>query len=488
MASTPRELTVPEAIIIVKQHQHGEIDEIDPAVTSFLAQTADNMWQRIQAQPSAYVPSRQEIAVFICYHDVFGDDEIVQQAIERFRNRFPRRLLDDQIHKESKRIHEEIPKLAFPQKIDTTVLPSRQRNPELQSSFKPFRPRLRHNSDRQSLSDKSTAADNDRAAYACRQCRSRKIRCDKELPACRNCKISKYQCMYTDSRGDKTVDQSHENKRKSFTRGSDHMAVSPQQDRVQLEDASGLQNLGAADNNQFADGCERCGQWKTKRIGGRAFCRHFDEADSQAPTRNILEARSMEILNKREMAWEGHREPTQSNIRGVGKQDGSTPQTWKVDPGGSGSPEAVGVINPDEKSEVFFETRSKRNQSTLSEDSQLTQSEPTPQTPQVHRKHLESPENLYIGLARSVHTSNGEEYGLVNSIKIWVQSLTRESWDWWPLHPSFRQLREDEVRIKRYCVSHHPRCLNESKLAEPSQRVPGAHIGPCSSRPSSLLH
>ena len=463
MASTTRELTVPEAINIVKQHRRGEID---PAVTSFLARIAEGIWQRLKAQPSTYVLTKEEFAVFTYFRDVFGDDEVVQQAIARFWNHYPQRPLDDQMHEESKSIHEEIPELAFPQKSDTTPLPSRQGNPELQSSFKPFIPRLRHNSDRQSLSGESTAADKDRAAYACRRCRSRKTRCDKELPACRNCTRVKLRCVYTDIRAYRAIDQDLENMRKSFTRESGHVAVSFQ-NSVQLEYASGLQELGAADKNQVADGCERCGQWKTKRIGGRAFCQYCDEENNQALTRNILEARSTEIFNKREMAWEGHREPTQSNIpwvSGVGKQDGSTPQTWKVDPGYLGSPEAVGVINPDEKSEVFFETHSKRNQSTLSEDSQLPQSEPTPQTPQVHRRHPESPENLYIDLARSVLTSNGEEYGLVNSIKIWVQSLTRESWDWWPLHPSFRQLREDEVRIKRYCVSHYPRCLNLSLL------------------------
>ena len=468
MASITNQFTVPEAINIVKQHRHGEID---PDVTSVLARTANDIWQRLKAQPSTYVLTKEEFAVFTYCRGVFGDDEIVQQAIARFWNQSPRRPLDDQMHEESKSIHEESPK------FDTTPaprfstrlvprlpprLPPRQGNPELQSSFKPSIPRLRHNSDRQSLSDKSTTADNNRAAYTCGECRIRKMRGIKELPVCPNCKRLK-----SDSRGDKTIDQFPENTRKSFTRESDHMAAPLQQDSVQLKDASGLQELGAADKNQVADGCERCGQWKTKRNGGRAFCQHCDEENNQALTRNILEARSTEIFNKREVAWEGHREPTQSMIpwvSGVGKQDVSTPQTWKADPGDLGLPEAVGVINLDEKSAAFLETRSKRNQSTLSEESQLTQSEPTPQTPQVHRRHSEYPENLYIDLARSVYTSNGEEYGLVNSIKIWVQSLTRESWDWWPLHPSFRQLCEDEVRIKRYCVSHYPRCLNPSLL------------------------
>ena len=229
MASTTSQLTVPEAIDIFKQHQHGEIDS---GVTSFLVGKAYEIWQRIQAQPLAYVLTKEEFAVFTCCRGVFGDDEVVRQAIVRF--------------------------------------------------------------------------------------------------------------------------------------------------------------------------------------------------------------------------WDHY--------------DGSAPQTWKADPGYLGSPEAHGVRNSHEKSEVSFATRRTQNQSTIPEDNRLTQAEPTPQTPQVHQGHLESPENLYIEWARLVHTLNGEEYGLINSIKIWVQSLTRESWDWWPLHPSFRQLGEDEVRIKRYCVSRSPPCLNPRLL------------------------
>ena len=462
MASTTSQLTVSEAIDIVKQHQHGEID---PGVTSFLAGRAHEIWQKVQAQPLAYVFTREEFALLNYYRGVFSDDEVVQQAIGRFWGQFSPKPLDDQGHKESKGILEEIPKLAFPQQSDPTPLPSRQRSPELQSSCKPFIPRLHHDSDRQSLPDESTAADNDRAAYACGRCRLRKTMCNRELPACQLCKELKLPCVYTDSKGNKTIEQFLENMRKSFSEEGDHMAVPLQQGSVQLEDPSRLKGSDAADKNQVADGFE---QLKPKRIGERPFCQHYDEEYSQTQTRNILEARYKEIFPKREMAWEGQREPTQSNIpwvSRVGKQDGFTPRTWKVDPGYLGLPEAVGVTTPLEKSEVFSETRSKRDQSTISESSRLTQGEPSPQTPQVHQRLPESPENLSMDWARLlIHVSDGEEYGLVNSSKIWVQSLTRKSWDWWPLHPSFRQLREDEVRIKRYCVSHYPRCLNPSLL------------------------
>ncbi len=55
--------------------------------------------------------------------------------------------------------------------------------------------------------------------------------------------------------------------------------------------------------------------------------------------------------------------------------------------------------------------------------------------------------------------SNGEEHSIANSIKLWVQRLTGESWDWWPLRQSFRPLVQDESRVQWYCVSQVPRCL-----------------------------
>ena len=114
---------------------------------------------------------------------------------------------------------------------------------------------------------------------------------------------------------------------------------------------------------------------------------------------------------------------------------------------------------------AFFESRSERNQRTISEDGRPTQGYVALQIPQVHQRLPESPEDLCIDWVRlSMHVSDGEEHGLVNSIKIWVQSLTKASWDWWPLHPNFRQLHEDEVRIKWYCVSHYPCCLYPSLL------------------------
>ena len=59
-----------------------------------------------------------------------------------------------------------------------------------------------------------------------------------------------------------------------------------------------------------------------------------------------------------------------------------------------------------------------------------------------------------------VQKSDGKEYNFANSMKLYVENLTGERWDWWPLCPSFRQLRQDEIRIQWYCVSDDPLCLS----------------------------
>ena len=45
-----------------------------------------------------------------------------------------------------------------------------------------------------------------------------------------------------------------------------------------------------------------------------------------------------------------------------------------------------------------------------------------------------------------MHVMNGEDNNVINSIKLYVEYLTGEAWDWWPLRPSIRQLLDDEIR------------------------------------------
>ena len=110
------------------------------------------------------------------------------------------------------------------------------------------------------------------------------------------------------------------------------------------------------------------------------------------------------------------------------RQDEPTPQIWDLDP-----------------ERLKFPETPKR------------QDESTRPTWKADPGHLKSVESVMSRLC--VHVSNGEEYSFVNSMKLWVQSLTGEAWDWWPLRPSSRRLVEDEVRIRWHCVSRHSSCL-----------------------------
>ena len=114
------------------------------------------------------------------------------------------------------------------------------------------------------------------------------------------------------------------------------------------------------------------------------------------------------------------------------------------------------------------------------------QGEPTPHGREVDHKNLELPETLLAALSiLRLQISHGVEYNLINSFKVLVQYLTGEEWDWWPLRPSFRQLREDESRIQWHCVSHDLRFINPGMLK--LQRFLDTHIGQYSPK-LPLLH
>ena len=53
---------------------------------------------------------------------------------------------------------------------------------------------------------------------------------------------------------------------------------------------------------------------------------------------------------------------------------------------------------------------------------------------------------------RGLRVLSGEEYTPLNAIKLHVEALNGDSWDWWPLKPSFRRLESDEVRVVWRCV------------------------------------
>ena len=129
-------------------------------------------------------------------------------------------------------------------------------------------------------------------------------------------------------------------------------------------------------------------------------------------------------------------------------------------------PESPEKLSQEPHEKIHISYGAYGEQHTISSDGQANEEDdPTLQTWQVNPKHLGSLDGLNLDLSPfRVRVLDGKEYSLANSMKLWVQILTGESWDWWPLRPCFRQLLDDEVRIQWYCVSYHP--LPNSKPAE----------------------
>lgn len=65
-------------------------------------------------------------------------------------------------------------------------------------------PRLLRNSDDQSFTRGSVAADKNRVAHACEPCRQRKTKCSGERPVCQHCEDFKLTCVYGDGKRDRT--------------------------------------------------------------------------------------------------------------------------------------------------------------------------------------------------------------------------------------------------------------------------------------------
>lgn len=98
-----------------------------------------------------------------------------------------------------------------------------------------------------------------------------------------------------------------------------------------------------------------------------------------------------------------------------------------------------------------------RNQNIVPWDTPVErQDEPTPQTWGVVQGQQKSPGTLPTDFSQfRVAISNWEEYNLLNSMKLYVEYLTGEIWDWWPLRPSFTQLVQDGIRIQWHYDSGH---------------------------------
>lgn len=82
--------------------------------------------------------------------------------------------------------------------------PSHQGSAQSQNPAKVAIPRLRRNSEDQSLSKGSVSADKNRVSHACEPCRQRKTKCSGERPVCQHCEDFKLACIYADGKRDRT--------------------------------------------------------------------------------------------------------------------------------------------------------------------------------------------------------------------------------------------------------------------------------------------
>ncbi len=85
-----------------------------------------------------------------------------------------------------------------------TAAPSHQDKAQSQNPSKVAIPRLRPNSEDQSLYKGSAATDKNRVAHACEPCRQRKTKCSGERPLCQHCEDFKLPCVYADGKRDRT--------------------------------------------------------------------------------------------------------------------------------------------------------------------------------------------------------------------------------------------------------------------------------------------
>ncbi|KAH8596427.1 hypothetical protein B0O99DRAFT_116411 [Bisporella sp. PMI_857] len=81
----PTNITVAEALEYARDSPAGEQD---PTVKAVLDRAVDIIWGKIQAQPSAYVMTREEFPVFNYFQNRFRGCEIARSAIARYWNSY----------------------------------------------------------------------------------------------------------------------------------------------------------------------------------------------------------------------------------------------------------------------------------------------------------------------------------------------------------------------------------------------------------------
>ncbi|KAL8916218.1 MAG: hypothetical protein Q9172_006398 [Xanthocarpia lactea] len=83
--ATTSQLTPAKALEIARNSEDGLVP---PSVTAVLERAIGELWQRIQAQPTTYVMSKEEFVVFNYYRSRFANIPTAQQAVARFWNNF----------------------------------------------------------------------------------------------------------------------------------------------------------------------------------------------------------------------------------------------------------------------------------------------------------------------------------------------------------------------------------------------------------------
>ena len=168
MTNTAHELMLSEALESADQHQHGEMDQ-----ATFLRQKGDELWRRVQAQPSTYMPTTGELAVLDHFCGIFNDREIAQEDVPRLSKHHP---------------------------ANPAAVPTPPFIDSVQSWQEPL-PLEAH-----SLPKGSTAAYETRVAHGCEPCSQRKIKCNGLRPICQHCQdfmLHTYIWM-TNARGPKS--------------------------------------------------------------------------------------------------------------------------------------------------------------------------------------------------------------------------------------------------------------------------------------------
>jgi len=94
----------------------------------------------------------------------------------------------------------------------------------------------------------------------------------------------------------------------------------------------------------------------------------------------------------------------------------------------------------------------------LKEASMAGDDSPTLDTETVDPTNIEAKgENPHLlQYLHGVRVLKNEEHGFGTSIKCYIEHMTNQSWDWWPLKTLYRPLKLGEVRIQWSCVSIYP--------------------------------